>query len=186
MLTHAHKLALHSTILFLLILLCAWSMTTPGATAASSGSFTVYLPLVVGQAATQASSASPLEQAVVDLTNQLRQANGCQPLTISPELSAAARSHSADMALNNFFSHTSSDGSSMADRLNRVGYSYVQAAENIAAGQATASAVVDSWYASDTHRQNMLNCELMEIGVGYAENTSSTYGVYWTQDFGTR
>jgi uncharacterized protein YkwD len=38
---------------------------------------------------------------------------------------------------------------------------------------------------SPGHRANILNCALNEIGVGYATDSSSQYGVYWTQDFGT-
>jgi len=38
---------------------------------------------------------------------------------------------------------------------------------------------------SPGHRANILNCALKEIGVGYATDSASRYGVYWTQDFGT-
>ena len=83
----------------------------------------------------------------------------------------------------NFFSHTGSDGSSPLDRIKRTGYSYRSAAENIAAGYRTAGDVVQGWYNSPGHRQNMLNCHLHEIGVAYADGGS--YGRYWTQVFAT-
>jgi uncharacterized protein YkwD len=34
------------------------------------------------------------------------------------------------------------------------------------------------------HKANIVNCDLHELGVGFA--TGGSYGTYWTQDFGTR
>lgn len=153
---------------------------------ASVASHTAYLPFVVTPELTGSSNTSALSllaQQVVDLTNAYRVAAGCAPLTVSPQLAAAAATHSQDMAQNNFFSHTGSDGSTPWDRIRRTGYSYRSAAENIAAGYRTAEDVVQGWYNSTGHRQNMLNCNLREIGVAYADGGS--YGRYWTQVFAT-
>lgn len=146
----------------------------------------VHLPLVIVPGATGNSGADTLPslaQQVVDLTNQHRVAAGCAPLTVSPQLTTAAAAHSQDMATNNFFSHTGSDGSTPWDRIRRTGYTYSTAAENIAAGYRTAEQVVQGWYSSSGHRANMLNCNLREIGVAYADGGS--YGRYWTQVFAT-
>ncbi len=162
---------------------------TPASTAgamAVAATTSVYLPLVIVPGTTSNSGSttvSPLAQQVVDLTNQYRVAAGCAPLTVSPQLTAAAAAHSQDMATNNFFSHTGSDGSTPWQRIRRTGYSYSTAAENIAAGYRTAEQVVQGWYNSDGHRRNMLNCNLREIGVAYADGGS--YGRYWTQVFAT-
>ncbi len=162
---------------------------TPASTAgamAVAATTSVYLPLVIVPGTTSNSGSttvSPLAQQVVDLTNQYRVAAGCAPLTVSPQLTAAAAAHSQDMATNNFFSHTGSDGSTPWQRIRRTGYSYSTAAENIAAGYRTAEQVVQGWYNSDGHRSNMLNCNLREIGVAYADGGS--YGRYWTQVFAT-
>lgn len=146
----------------------------------------VHLPLVIVPGTSNnsgASAISPLAQQVVDLTNQHRMAAGCAPLTVSPQLTSAAAAHSQDMAKNNFFSHTGSDGSTPWDRIRRTGYTYSTAAENIAAGYRTAEQVVQGWYNSEGHRRNMLNCNLREIGVAYADGGS--FGRYWTQVFAT-
>ncbi|MBO9326739.1 MAG: CAP domain-containing protein [Roseiflexus sp.] len=153
---------------------------------ASTASHTAYLPLVVKPAVTDGSGTSvlsPLAQQVVDLTNAYRAAAGCASLVVSLQLTAAAAAHSQDMAQNNFFGHIGSDGSTPWDRIRRTGYSYQSAAENIAAGYRTAKDVVQGWYSSPGHRQNMLNCDLREIGVAYADGGS--YGRYWTQVFAT-
>ena len=127
---------------------------------------------------------SMVEQ-VIALTNAERDAADCPALEANDNLMAAAQGHSDDMAANNFMSHTGSNGSSPWDRMREAGYEYSRAAENVAAGYRTAESVVDGWMNSSGHRRNILNCSLTEIGVGYATNSDSDYGTYWTQKFGT-
>ncbi|RSM87577.1 CAP domain-containing protein [Kibdelosporangium aridum] len=128
-----------------------------------------------------------IQDDVVRLTNAERQKAGCPPLTAVAQLNVAAQRHSEDMAANNFLGHTGSDGSTMVTRVERAGYTgWRGLAENVAAGYQTAEAVVAGWMNSSGHRANILNCGLRDIGVGYATNPSSTYGVYWTQNFGSR
>ena len=122
---------------------------------------------------------------VVTLTNAERAKDGCGPLTVNATLTAVAQAHSQDMATNNYFDHNSQDGRTPFDRMTAAGYRYSTAAENIAAGQRTPQDVMTAWMNSPGHRANILNCALRQIGVGYATGSSSQYGVYWTQDFGT-
>jgi uncharacterized protein YkwD len=120
------------------------------------------------------------EAAVVSLTNAERAKQGCSPLRIDSRLVVAARKHSADMAANNYFDHTSRNGDSPWKRMEDAGYSS-PGAENIAKGYPTAAAVVKGWMNSPGHRANILNCGLRAIGVGMA---SGSGGPLWTQDFG--
>jgi uncharacterized protein YkwD len=120
---------------------------------------------------------------VVALTNQERAKAGCKALTVSAKLTSSAQAHSNDMAKNNYFEHNSQDGSTPFDRITDTGYRYSQAAENIAMGQVDAQAVTAAWMNSSSHRANILNCSLTQIGVGYAVNDTGT--PYWTQDFAT-
>ena len=122
---------------------------------------------------------------VVTLTNAERAKAGCGPLAVNATLTAVAQAHSQDMATNNYFDHNSQDGRTPFDRMTAAGYRYSTAAENIAAGQRTPQDVMTAWMNSPGHRANILNCALKQIGVGYATGSSSQYGVYWTQDFGT-
>jgi uncharacterized protein YkwD len=128
---------------------------------------------------------SALEQQVVTLVNQQRASNGCKALAVNATLVTVARAHSQDMAVNNYFTHNSQDGTTPFERMTAAGYSYSTAAENIAAGYSTAELVMNTWMNSPGHRANILNCSLTEIGVGYYQLSPSTYGTYWTQDFGT-
>jgi uncharacterized protein YkwD len=123
---------------------------------------------------------SSTETAVVSLTNAERAKEGCRALRIDQRLVVAARKHSADMAANNYFDHTSRNGDSPWKRMEDAGYSS-PGAENIAKGYPTAAAVVKGWMNSPGHRANILNCGLRAIGVGRA---SGPGGPLWTQDFG--
>lgn len=123
---------------------------------------------------------------LLELTNLQRIANGLNALVISLELVEAAQVHSVDMANNNFFSHTGSDGSRPWERAQEQGYGSIFVGENIAAGYTSAAAVVEGWMNSQGHRENILKPEYTEIGFGFFSNPNSQYGNYWTQKFGNR
>jgi len=126
---------------------------------------------------------------VLELTNIERSKLGFLPLTFNTQLLNAAANHSQNMALQDFFSHTGKDGSSLASRISATGYQFSAAAENIAAGSSTPEQVVSSWMNSSGHRANILNPNLKEIGIGYyflADDTGSVnFNHYWTQVFAT-
>lgn len=132
---------------------------------------------------------SPYEQQVFDLVNQQRAANGLQPLTLDARLVNAARAHNAKMIQTNEFSHQVTGEQPLCatgasnDRYDAVGYPWTMCAENIAAGQTTPQQVMNDWMNSSGHRANILNPNLKNIGIGYT--TGGSYGVYWTEDFGT-
>jgi uncharacterized protein YkwD len=86
------------------------------------------------------------------------------------------------MAARAYFSHTSPDGRTFGQRIRAAGWAGGALAENIAAGQSDAVAVMKDWMGSAGHRANILNCTYRNIGVGYA--TGGRYGTYWTQAFG--
>lgn len=117
---------------------------------------------------------------VVTLVNAERAAAGCPPLAVSDALTTAAQGHSDDMSANDYFSHTSLDGSTASDRAEAAGFTGTALGENIAAGQRTPQDVMAAWMGSDGHRANILNCGYTVIGVGLNED-----GWYWTQMFGT-
>lgn len=96
-----------------------------------------------------------------------------------PLFSAAAR-HSRDMAINNYFSHTSLDGRTFSQRIAAEGYASSWAGENIAAGQQTAAAVMNSWLNSPGHCANIMRAEYRDVAVSCVQQSGSTYGRYWT------
>ena len=126
------------------------------------------------------------ELQTVALINQERTSRGLAALAIMPELTQAARLESRYMADNNYWGHTWPDGTTPWDRMHWACYKYRTAGENIAGGYGSPSAVVNAWMNSSGHRAAILNTAFTEIGLGYAYNSNSTYGVYWTANFGDR
>jgi uncharacterized protein YkwD len=125
---------------------------------------------------------------VMDLVNQVRQANGCGALHLNPAISQAAADHSRDMATAGYFGHDSPAGETPWARMQRDGYNS-PGGENIARGYAEPKDVVAAWLASPDHRANILNCSFRSAGVGYypapaAGASPDGVGPYWTQDFG--
>ncbi|WP_330333960.1 sigma-70 family RNA polymerase sigma factor [Streptomyces sp. NBC_00536] len=118
---------------------------------------------------------------VIALVNNERSAAGCGPLKDDAQLRAAAQDHSDDMADRNFFAHTNPDGADPGQRITAAGYRWSTYGENIAMGQQTPAAVMDSWMKSPGHRANILNCSFKDIGVGVRQGAG---GPWWTQDFG--
>ena len=128
---------------------------------------------------------SSVEKQIIKLINAERKKKGLGVLTANGALRRAARGHSKDMACNNFFSHTSPTTGSPFDRMAAEGYSYSWAGENIAAGYGTAADVVEGWMQSQGHRDNILNANFTEIGVGHVYWADSEYGSYTTTVFGS-
>jgi uncharacterized protein YkwD len=104
------------------------------------------------------------------------------PVSLHGNLSAAADAHARDMAANDFFSHTGSNGSNAGARMQAAGYPSRAWAENIAAGQPTPAAVIGALFTSAGHCKNFMAFTFTQIGFGKAENPSSTYRVYWVAD----
>lgn len=132
--------------------------------------------------------------AFVTLINNYRAQNGVGPLQVSAALQRSSQWMSEDMAAKNYFSHTDSLGRSAGARIASFGYTYGTWGENIAAGSSDAQRAFDQWRtACDpdgsgnctyAHRNAMLSRSFVVLGVGRAYGSSSTYGWYWTTDFG--
>lgn len=136
-------------------------------------------------------SPAALENQLVDAINQVRQSSGLPAYRNSPELSAAARAHSCDLAAHHIISHTSSDGRTLTDRLAGGSPAWEWPSESIAAGTADPTTVVAWWMdepADGWHRRNILDTQQQEVGAGYCfvEDDPSGNHWYWTADFSRR
>jgi uncharacterized protein YkwD len=130
------------------------------------------------QTAPTAANSAEVSDAIFCMTNQIRASYGLAPFRRDARLDAAARLHSQDMAARNFFAHTNPEGLDPTARSAAQGYT-TGVGENIAAGYATARAVMIGWMASAGHCRNILG-EARDIGVGTAPSPRANY----TQDFG--
>lgn len=115
-----------------------------------------------------------------DLVNAARANVGVAPVAVNGYLNSAAEHFSTDQANRRIMTHTGSDGSNAGQRISREGYSWSTWAENVAAGQADCSSVVNAWMNSEGHRINILNPALTEIGIGAVTGTNGV--IYWTMD----
>ena len=124
------------------------------------------------------------EQAFLVLINNYRAQNSLGPLGASYMLTRASAWKSKDLATNNYFSHDDLTRTWSA-RIRDCGYGFnTWLGENIAAGYTTAQQVFDGWKASPGHNANMLGTNYTSIGIGRYFVQGSTYGWYWTTDFG--
>jgi uncharacterized protein YkwD len=155
--------------------------------------------LLLPSVASAGTTLTKLEQQVVSLVNQKRANHGLVKLRVNAKLQAAARSHSAEMGAQQYFSHNSASGESFSHRLirfgyKRSGYSYWAVGENIAWGSglyATAVATVNAWMKSPGHRAVILTKKFRDVGLG-AVVCKDGYGscsspvTFFTLDVGRR
>ena len=111
---------------------------------------------------------------VIKLVNKERAKHGCSALNEDSTLMEAAQQRAGEIADN--FSH---DG--YQDVVEGCGYDWKTVGENVAAGQTSPDAVMDSWMHSSGHKANILNKKFEDIGVGVYFDGSK---YYWVQDFG--
>ena len=139
-----------------------------------------------------------LDGQILTRLNATRAAHGLRPLVVSGELENAAVAHSRDLIQAGVFQHDSPDGTSFVQRLKHFyspsGYSSWTAGENILYNTADidAETAIQAWLDSPPHRENMLDPDWREVGIGsvHASTAGGTFGgaPTWviTMDFGAR
>jgi len=112
---------------------------------------------------------SILPLVLVDLTNSDRIQNSIELLKVNPLLVAAAQLKANDMAQNGYFAHTSPAGVTPWFWLEKVGYHYSGAGENLAVNYSDSSDIENAWMNSPDHRANILDNRFSEIGIATAK-----------------
>ncbi|MCX6705074.1 MAG: CAP domain-containing protein [Candidatus Woesebacteria bacterium] len=120
-------------------------------------------PRVLGYAA----NISPAE--VIRLTNAQRAANGLGALSENSTLDSAALAKGNDMLAKGYWAHFAPDGTSPWSFFLNFGYKYKYAGENLARDFPDASSAVNAWMNSPSHKENILNPNYREIGIGVVE-----------------
>ncbi len=151
-----------------------------------------------------------IEKRVHQITNEKRVLYGLEPLEYDLKISNIARSHSLDMANQDYFSHISPDGNNPNDRAELAGFIctrtvgglvYSGLAENIFQNnlydktwfvgdvptshewntmEEIAQSTVDGWMDSEDHRKNILTEKFDREGIGVV--ISDDDKVYITQN----
>ncbi|MGE5390122.1 MAG: CAP domain-containing protein [Deltaproteobacteria bacterium] len=127
------------------------------------------LPVQEDLATTNSSS---MQQEMLGYINAERAKVNAPALILDQKLSDGAYVKSKDMALNNYFSHTSPTYGSPFDMMKSLGITYRAAGENIAKHTSVKGAH-DAFMDSPGHKANILNTSFKKIGLGFY-----TYGHY--------
>lgn len=123
-----------------------------------------------GRVLAYATSMEPIK--LLDQTNSQRLVNSDRPLTLNNKLESAAQAKANDMVNRNYWSHYTPDHNPPWVFVTAQDYSYSQLGENLAAGFANESAVVNAWLLSPEHRQNLLNPAFSNVGFGIARSAN--------------
>ena len=111
--------------------------------------------------------------------NAYRAEHGLAPVILNTKLNEASRVHAADLGKAGIISHTGTDGSSHSDRVQRQGYYFMLAAENVASGQKSWEKVFEAWQKSPGHNKNLLLEEVTDFGIALVYEPDTTYQTYW-------
>lgn len=115
---------------------------------------------------------------LLDSVNALRQAAGRPPLQLNAELTAAAATHSRDMAVQNRPWHFGSDGSSPLERVQRTGYVGQFRGETISETFENEIDTLGAWMEEPATRSVILDPEATDLGFSWFQESSGK--IWWT------
>lgn len=120
------------------------------------------------------------EPAALAAVNAFRAENGLRPVASDPRLMAAAGTQSEAMAVRDDLDHAVAGN--LPGRLDSAGYRWSATAENIGRGYGDHATALRGWIGSPSHRRNLLNPAVTDIGFAAARDTEGGR-IYWTQIF---
>lgn len=120
------------------------------------------------------------EEAMLGLINHERTTRGLSPLTMNTQARQLARSYSAEMFAQGYFSHIDPQGHTPFDRMRAAGIRFDTAGENLALAP-TLPLAHQGLMNSPGHRANILSPNYHTVGIGIIDG--GPYGLMITQDF---
>ena len=124
---------------------------------------------------------------ILEKINSERRANNLLPLANDALLAKTAKQKSQDMIARNYFSHRNPEGNFVWNLLEKNGYKYKYAGENLARNFSDAKSIVDAWMQSATHRKNILEENFSEIGISVEKITKNGKDYFYvTAIFGAK
>ena len=145
-----------------------------------------------GEAPVKSTTTKPVEQPaqtdvaaakqdIIDRTNALRRENGAAALRVNDKLMQAAQVRADEMASSSVYSHTRPDGrrnTSVTD-CPYVGENIHRIADWALQGKSVSEAAVWSWNLSGGHRDNLLEKNYAETGVGLSRGVNDSGEACW-------
>lgn len=115
---------------------------------------------------------------MVDSINALRSRAGAAPLNLNAELTAAAATHSRDMAVQNRPWHFGSDGSSPIVRAQRAGYAGTMLGENISETYENEIETLTAWMTVSDTAAVVLDRTAGDVGFSWFQEPGGK--IWWT------
>lgn len=112
---------------------------------------------------------------LLELTNKRRESAGLGTLKMNDALSRAAQNKANDMFKKGYWAHVSPSGTEPWDFILAQSYDYSYAGENLAKNFNSSKEVVDAWYNSPSHRENLLNKNYTEMGFAVVNGVLDGY-----------
>lgn len=105
------------------------------------------------------------EESIIRLTNKDRKTDGEKPLAQNTELDKIADAKAKDMVEKQYFAHVSPTGQTIKDLVGQVDYDYLIIGDNLGINFTDPVKLEQSFMASPTHRENILDSNYKDIGV---------------------
>jgi uncharacterized protein YkwD len=123
--------------------------------------------LVLG---TPTAEASPeLRSQLLGLINAQRALSTAPPLQLAALLCTVAQSYAEDMAKRNYFAFATPEGEAVTAQVQRAGFA-LRTVPALLKGYSSAEAALDTWMKSPQNRQNLLDPQLGQLGIGVADS----------------
>ncbi|AGT10020.1 divisome-associated lipoprotein DalA [Paracoccus aminophilus] len=121
--------------------------------------------------------AAAIPTRVIGQVATLRANVGAGPLTINPQLNAAAVAHARDMSAQNRAWHFGSDGSSPLDRVQRQGFMGHLVGENISETYENEIATLNAWMQERDTRDIIMDPSATQLGIGWYQEPGGK--IWW-------
>jgi len=146
----------------------------------------LFFPVILSSQSRGTTDPRVSQEFMVERINELRQ-EGCscsgrymppvEPIRWEEKLVQSARIHAQKMHEYRFFAHIGPDGKDVGDRMERVGYRWQFAGENLGEGQRHFMQVLKDWIKSPSHCKLLMDSRMEDMGI-------ARKGKYWVQHFG--
>jgi uncharacterized protein YkwD len=119
-----------------------------------------------------------IQYRILDSVNRLRQVAGVGPVSLNPQLIAAAKTHSRDMSVQNRPWHFGSDGSSPLDRVRRTGYPGIMKGEDISETYENEVETLAAWMEQSDTRSVIMDPAAHDLGIAWYQEPNGK--IWWT------
>ncbi len=126
------------------------------------------------------------QKKMVEAVNEIR-ARGCHcgkkymapvpKIQWNETLYKSALMQAEEMKMYNFFAHYSKEGLNIGERLEKAGYNWMVAGENLGEGQTSFEEVLQDWLNSYSHCTMLMHPKVNDMAIAKVDK-------YWVQHFG--